>query len=280
MTNRKFQSVLYVDDDPDICEVVGSTLSLIAGLKVDTVSSGELAIDAAYELRPDLILMDVMMPGLDGPSTFKRMRGSPLIADIPVIFLTAKVLPTEVAHFLQLGAIGVISKPFDPLKLCDEVFALWQSADPAPPITSARSGQPQIQAQLDTLTNSFLQRTESDVVRLRELIERVRQGERSMLKEIERVTHSIHGAGAMFGFPEVSASGEAIERLVEQAMAGPTVLGSMGEAAMLRQLSDLTAQLGRHIEAAAQSMPSSGMLQARDAGKKDKIVVATWAADT
>jgi two-component system OmpR family response regulator len=284
MTNRKFQSVLYVDDDPDICEVVRSTLSLIAGLKVDTVASGEQAIDVAYELRPDLILMDVMMPGLDGPSTFKRMRASPLISDIPVIFLTAKVLPTEVAHFLQLGAIGVISKPFDPLKLCDEVFALWRSADTARAIASAQSGsaqsaQPEIQAQLDTLTNSFLQRTRSDAVRLRELIERVRQGERSMLKEIERVTHSIHGAGAMFGFPEVSRSGEAIERLVEEAMAGFTA-ATPGEPAMLRRLSDLTAQLSRDIEAAAQALPSSGMLQARDMGKNDKIVVATCAADT
>jgi two-component system, OmpR family, response regulator len=276
MTNRKFQSVLYVDDDPDICEVVGSTLSLIAGLKVDTVSSGELAIDAAYELRPDLILMDVMMPGLDGPSTFKRMRASPLISDIPVIFLTAKVLPTEVAQFLQLGAIGVISKPFDPLKLCDEVYALWQSVDPARAIANAQNGPPEIQAQLDTLTKSFLQRTRSDAVRLRALIERVRQGERSMLKEIERTTHSIHGAGAMFGFPEVSAAARAIERLCEQSMGGQ----SMGESAMLRQLSELTAQLCRRIEAAGQAMPSSGMLQARDTGNKDNIVVATCAADT
>src|SRR5580700_2049527 len=112
MSTRECRSILYVDDDPDICEVVQTTLCLIAGLDVHTAGSGEEAIDLAYELRPDLILMDVMMPGLDGPATFERIRNSTLINDIPLIFLTAKVLPAEIAHFLRLGAIGVIGKPF------------------------------------------------------------------------------------------------------------------------------------------------------------------------
>src|SRR5580704_16999912 len=117
MPVRDFQSVLYVDDDPDICSVVRATLRLVPGLYVQTADSGERAIDLAYELRPDLVLMDVMMPGLDGPSTFNRMRESAVLAHIPVIFMTAKALPAEISQFLQLGAIGVIVKPFDPLRL-------------------------------------------------------------------------------------------------------------------------------------------------------------------
>jgi two-component system, OmpR family, response regulator len=87
---RDFQSVLYVDDDPDICSVVQATLCLVPGLNVQTADSGVRAIDLAYELRPDLVLMDVMMPGLDGPSTFKRMRESALLAEMPVIFMTRR----------------------------------------------------------------------------------------------------------------------------------------------------------------------------------------------
>jgi len=114
MSTRKFQSVLYVDDDPDLCAVVQAALRSIAGLDVRIAGTGEQAIDLAYEFRPDLVVMDLMMPGLDGPSTFKSMRERTLLADIPVIFLTAKAHPAEAARLLQLGAIGVLGKPFDP----------------------------------------------------------------------------------------------------------------------------------------------------------------------
>src|SRR5271165_4796223 len=159
MTMRKCQSVLYVDDDPDICEVVHSSLRLLSGFEVRTAESGERAIKLAAELQPDLILMDVMMPGLDGPSTLKRMRASAALAEIPVIFLTAKVLPAEVAHFLNLGAIGVIRKPFDPLRLGSELFTLWKKVyapERAAPRRPAPVSESQVQAQVQSLTDSFL----------------------------------------------------------------------------------------------------------------------------
>jgi CheY-like chemotaxis protein len=249
------QSVLYVDDDPDICEVVQATLCLIAGLNVRTARSGEQAIDLAYEWRPDLVLMDVMMPGLDGPSTLKRMREHVLLADIPVVFLTAKVLPAEVAHFLQLGAIGVIGKPFDPLKLCDDLFALWKSADAARGIEGVRAGQSRVQVQVDSLSDSFLRRTRDDVVRLRKIIERAHQEDRSVLKEAERIAHSIHGAAAMFGFPDVSAAGGAIERLAEGIIASTAAGRSACEPTVLQQLLDLADQLARHVDT---SRPAAG----------------------
>jgi two-component system, OmpR family, response regulator len=263
MPNRKFHSVLYVDDDPDICEVVQATLRLIADLDVHTAGSGEQAIDIAYELRPDLVLMDVTMPGLDGPSTFKCMRESALIADIPVIFMTAKVLPTEIAHFLQLGAIGVIGKPFDPLSLYDDVFALWKKANAACGIKPAKGKQSQLQAQVGSLTKSFIERAQGDVVRLRELIQGARHLRWPALKEVERVAHSIHGAGAMFGFPEVSASGGAIERLVEGVLASTEPPTATGKRAVLQQLLEHTERLARAVEAAAgETAPgTAGMLQ-------------------
>jgi two-component system OmpR family response regulator len=257
MSTRKIQSVLCVDDDPDICAVVHAALGCIAGLNVHTAGSGEQAIDLAYELRPDLILMDIMMPGLDGPSTFKRMREHALLANIPVIFLTAKDRPAEVAHFLQSGAIGVIAKPFDPLKLCDDLFALWDSADAAREVKDTRAGQSQVRTKVSSLAERFLDRTGSDVLRLRAIIVRARHEDRSALEEAQRIGHSIRGAGAMFGFPDVSAVGGAIEQLIEGIMASTAASSSAVESTVLQQLSDCTAQLAQEIEAAGPATRSS-----------------------
>ena len=259
MTTRKCQCILYVDDDPDICEVVRSALSLLSGFDVRTAESGERAIDLAFEHRPDLILMDVMMPGLDGPSTLKRIRASALLSEIPVIFLTAKVLPAEVAHFLDLGAIGVIRKPFDPLKLGAEVFALWKKVHAnrrqAP---RGRGMALEVQAKVDSLSDDFLVRTTADVVVLREMIEQARHGDLSVLKQIQVMAHAINGAGAMFGFPDLSASGRAIERSVEDVMASPHINQSP---AVLKDLADCTETLARRVWSAGQIVSTgSGML--------------------
>jgi two-component system, OmpR family, response regulator len=249
---RKCQSVLYVDDDPDICEVVQATLCLLAGLDVRTAHSGARAIDIAYELRPDLVILDVMMPGLDGPSTYKRMRASALLADIPVIFMTAKVLPTEIAHFLRLGAIGVIGKPFDPMGLGDEVLALWNQAVAARTISGVRAGEAQVQAQVESLALSFLERARGEVIRLRDLTASAWQGDRSVLDEIEQLAHSVRGAGAIFGFPQVSAAGGDIERLVEELMSRGNV-PNQAAAPFDLQLRQCTERLAQEVEAAAAS---------------------------
>jgi two-component system OmpR family response regulator len=266
MSKPKIESVLYVDDDQDICGVVMATLSLIAGLNVHTAGSGEQAIDLAYALRPDLVLMDVMMPGLDGPSTLKRMRERTLLADIPVIFLTARALPEEVAHLVHLGAIGIIGKPFDPLKLSSDVFAVWNNAHATRGINGSLAAQSHVQEQVGSLTDSFLRGARDDVDRLRTIIERADADheDRSALKEAERIAHSIHGAGGMFGFPAVSAAGGAIERLVERIMAGSVASNSSGEPALRQLLQHCTAQLAYEIEAAAPPTRSTGgMLGAR-----------------
>jgi two-component system, OmpR family, response regulator len=264
MSTRNIQSVLYVDDDPDICEVVQSTLRLIAGLSVHIAGSGEQAIDLAYELRPDLVLMDVVMPGLDGPSTLKRMREHALLENIPVIFLTAKILPAEIAQLLELGALGVIGKPFDPLKLCDDLFAIWNNTVAAYAISGSRATQSEVPNQTGSLTGSFLQRTSNDVVRLEAIVELARHGDRSVLREVERIAHSIYGAGAMFGFPDISAAGGAIERLVGRISAG-TVVPSTDEAALLQQMVDFTAQLAQEFASAGRpTRRGAGMMTGQD----------------
>lgn len=118
--------VLYVEDEPDIQAVARIALEMIGGFTVKVCSSGEEALREVEGFQPQFIVLDVMMPGLDGPGTLQVLRQRPALVDIPVAFMTAKVQPSEVAHFRSLGAIDVIPKPFDPMQLADQIRALWK----------------------------------------------------------------------------------------------------------------------------------------------------------
>ena len=126
MRREDLKNILYVDDEPDIREVVQMSLSLVADLEVHTCDSGERALQVLPELRPDLVLLDVMMPGMDGPSTLLKIRTMAGFEAIPVIFMTAKAMPQEVARFRELGAAAVIAKPFDPIQLGNQVVTVWE----------------------------------------------------------------------------------------------------------------------------------------------------------
>lgn len=125
MDRAGLKTILYVDDEPDIRQVVELSLGLVEGLAVHTCDSGERALQEIPVLKPNLVLLDVMMPGVDGPTTLARMRADPAMSHIPVVFMTAKAMPQEVARFKQLGAAAVIAKPFDPMHLGEQVIGLW-----------------------------------------------------------------------------------------------------------------------------------------------------------
>ena len=122
------QRVLYVEDEADIRTVAKLALEAIGGFTVMTCASGEEALDGVESFAPDIILLDVMMPGMDGPSLLAQLRARPALLSIPVAFMTAKVQPAEVAHFKSLGARAVIAKPFDPMTLADQVRSIWEDA--------------------------------------------------------------------------------------------------------------------------------------------------------
>lgn len=117
----KIRHILIVDDDDDIREVAALSLEAVAGWKVSTAISGAEGIRIAPGLQPDAILMDVMMPGMDGPTTFRAMQQVAGIAHIPVILLTAKVQAQDQRRFADLGVAGVLFKPFDPLLLAKQI---------------------------------------------------------------------------------------------------------------------------------------------------------------
>jgi CheY-like chemotaxis protein len=113
--------ILLIDDEDDIREVASLTLETTAGWEVITASSGASGIRAAIAEKPDAILMDVMMPEMDGPTTFREMQKNPQIANIPVILLTAKVQGVDQRRFADLGVAAVLFKPFDPMKLAQQI---------------------------------------------------------------------------------------------------------------------------------------------------------------
>ena len=117
MTKR----VLIVDDEDDIREVAQLSLEMTAGWEVLTAASGAEALSRAAAERPDAILLDVMMPEMDGPATYERLRASSATRGIPVVLLTAKVQASDQRRLSELGVAGVLAKPFDPMRLADEV---------------------------------------------------------------------------------------------------------------------------------------------------------------
>jgi two-component system OmpR family response regulator len=121
--------ILFVEDDADIRLLASMALVEIGGFSVTEAENGREALSYLNTHRPDLILMDMMMPELDGMSTLKSIKAMPNLAKIPVIFMTARVQPNEIKNYIASGALGVIIKPFDPMMLVEQVNLLWKKKD-------------------------------------------------------------------------------------------------------------------------------------------------------
>ncbi len=127
MNKPQLQKILIVEDDPDIQTVARMSLETIGGFTVEACSSGREALEKAPAFQPDLIMLDVMMPEMDGPTTLKGLRADAALATTPVVFCTAKAMPSEVEQYKQMGSAGIIAKPFDPMTLADQVREIWDS---------------------------------------------------------------------------------------------------------------------------------------------------------
>ncbi len=117
--------ILYVDDENDIREIAAMALELDSGIELKICASGANALAIVQEWLPDLILLDVMMPGMDGPETLVRLRQDPVSVSIPVVFITARTQPEDMEKFMALGAASVIFKPFDPMTLATQTRELF-----------------------------------------------------------------------------------------------------------------------------------------------------------
>ena len=121
----ELKKILYVEDETDIQAVAKIALENVGGFTLEVCSSGAEALEKAPGFAPDLFLLDVMMPGMDGPATFQALRKLPGLENTPAIFMTAKVQPSEVESYKAMGAMEVIAKPFDPMTLSEQIKAVW-----------------------------------------------------------------------------------------------------------------------------------------------------------
>ena len=117
--------ICYVEDDEDIQRIVRMSLERVGKMTVEVVSDPTAAIEAITAFRPDLVMLDWMMPAMDGPTLFKQMKLRPETSSLPVVFITAKASPRELEELMAMGAAGAISKPFSPRDLPDQLRAIW-----------------------------------------------------------------------------------------------------------------------------------------------------------
>jgi len=203
--------VLHVDDESDIREVVAMSLELDPGFSVRGCGSGEEGLAAANESPPDLILLDVMMPVMDGPTMLAHLRQNPRTADIPVAFMTARAQKSDLAHFKLLGAVGAIIKPFDPLTLAELVRGHLHAA------------------RFDTAGNHFLPRLRTAANTLADYRQTLSRDPISSvtLEGLQSYAHKLAGAAGLFGFQEVSLEASSLEESLIDRRAGRGTPGAI-----------------------------------------------------
>jgi CheY-like chemotaxis protein len=239
--------ILHVDDEPDIREIVEMSLSLNADFEVRACACGADAVATAAEWSPSLILLDVMMPGMDGPTTLTHLRKDPRTIDIPVLFMSARAQAREVQQLISLGAQGVISKPFDPMTLAFSVRSHLQAI------------------RLQTLRTVFVQRLKGDAALLASCRSALgREAAPATLSRIREIAHGLAGAAGLFGFDQISSDAAAVEETVV------AMLDNDGTA------KDLTLALDRLVAGIEGDWDSPPIkcVQSRPQGHRDEVDLA------
>lgn len=123
--DKELKKIMYIEDEEDIASIAKIALQDLGGFDVLYCSSGKQALENAESFNPDLFLVDVMMPEMDGPTTIKELKKNPKFKDTPFIFMTAKTQSSEIKEYLSIGAKSVITKPFDPITLAETIKGIW-----------------------------------------------------------------------------------------------------------------------------------------------------------
>jgi CheY-like chemotaxis protein len=207
----QINSILLVDDEPDIRTIAEMSLSQVGGWKTVLASSGAQALELAIIHKPDLILLDVMMPEMDGFATFKALAAQPETRDIPVIFMTAKVQSHEKERYVEFGAAGVIPKPFDPMQLPKEIRGILEQ----PVELRGR-------ARIEALRRRYADGLTTKIDGLRAAIDHARAADptnyKATVEAAHRIAHTLHGTAGTYGHAEVSTAMASIERALEQVL--------------------------------------------------------------
>jgi CheY-like chemotaxis protein len=223
--------IVHVDDEPEVREAVEISLGLDPDLLTRSCASGLEALAVASDWKPDIILLDVVMPAMDGVTTLVRLRENSRTAGIPVVFMTVHARSPELGLFRSFGAVGVIPKPFDPMMLAASVRAYIE-----PPDTGFTG-----------LKNTFLIRVDRDLSALARHWSALEDGSSVLasLAAIGSIAHGLAGAGGIFGFDEISDAAAALEEAVILKRDGAGTLEEVGSALERVLICAETAEVGK-----------------------------------
>jgi two-component system OmpR family response regulator len=198
--------LLYVEDDPTLTLLTRISLERVGGFTVKTCASGAEALAEVEAFAPDLILLDVMMPGMDGPATLAALREIPALAHVPIVFMTARVQGDEVARYREIGAADVIGKPYDPVKLPELVRGIWERC--RGPVDLARLEQLRTvvgEAEFRRVAETFMADLERRIAAMAQLNA---AGDHAALV-VE--AHTLKGTAGSYGFAGVSTLAKQLE---------------------------------------------------------------------
>lgn len=275
MTSQPLTRILMVEDEPDIRAIAKLALEAIGKFTVRLCASGKEALETAQQFTPDLILLDVMMPGMDGPATLQALRTIPALDDTPVIFMTAKVQAHEVLHYKTLGAIDVIPKPFDPMAISTTLNEIWNRHQ------AAITNKAPIQEKLNALRDGYALQLPHKIAEMKALWEGMGATEKQQetLRALHILTHTLTGSSATFGFHEVSKQARALEGIFEILVENNT-LPNATERSEITILLDALAQAGAQpaAEGSSQFFTHSPSIPAMQEDKKVLFLVEDDAA--
>lgn len=239
MPLTQLNRILYVEDEPDIRSVATIALEAVGHFTVRACESGVEALAALPEFKPDLILLDVMMPGMDGPTTLGRLRELPEAAGIPAAFMTAKAQPAEIAALKSAGALEVIPKPFDPMTLSETVRALWHqhahpeqtSVDRAPDREAAGDT---FERKVQSIRRDFLTRLPARVGEIEQAVSELAVAADSSagLASLRRLVHTLRGSAGTLGMLRIAESAARFESLIVALHEGRTAIDGATQASL------------------------------------------------
>jgi two-component system OmpR family response regulator len=213
--------VLVVDDEPDLRKVIERSLVRDPELAIRTSASGEAALQDAAAWSPDLILLDFMMPGMDGPSTLARLRQNASTAAIPVVFLTARARIEELDRLISAGAAGAIAKPFEP-KALREAVRVYLDAAGSPSGTTEPEASRTFDGPLASEQAHYRSRLRSDAAKLRVFRTKL-EADLSPdvdVGELRSIVHKLAGSAGIYGFGQVSRSASELEKAIAATSSG------------------------------------------------------------
>jgi two-component system, OmpR family, response regulator len=216
LPDRPLKRLLIVEDDRDIVNLVSLVLGDVGGYVVKATTSAKEAVEVASSFRPDLILLDVMMPGADGVAALQSLRGLEATRETPCVFMTAMAEPGDLARYDSLGCLGVIAKPFDPLTLGNTIEALWGRH-------VAKRPRP-FPSEFEALRRAYVGELPGRIEAMQAAAEAlaVRGWDKETVESLYRETHRLAGSSGLYRLSKLSRTAAVLEEIVKLLLTSPT----------------------------------------------------------